>query len=229
MAQTETGAAIMAPLYLDYLANGREWTAEPNEVPGSLFSGVVRCLGADAWVAVELEDADDWAVMCSFLERPICELGDAGPTPEIRESMREAIEDWASTVSPFQVTLTLQGAGLAVGPVQNSEDLWRDAQLRSRGAFVEVCHPDLGCIEYPDARPLSRSPGGVRSRGPRLGEHTADVLGEWLACGEAEVDELRTSGAIWMPERTDGPSPRERPAEQEGAACPGSMRAVWPS
>lgn len=54
MAQTETGAAIMPGLYLDYLAHGREWDAGPNEVPGSLFSAVLRCLGADAWVAVEI-------------------------------------------------------------------------------------------------------------------------------------------------------------------------------
>ena len=90
---------------------------------------------------------------------------------------------------------------LAAGPVQNSEDLWRDPQLRSRGAFVEVCHPDLGCIEYPQApNRMSRTPGRVRSRGPRLGEHTADVLGEWLAYGAREVERLRRGGAIWMPE-----------------------------
>ena len=201
MAQTEAGAAILAPLYLDYLANGREWSAEPNEVPGSFFSGVVRCLGADAWVAIELEDAKDWAVVCSFLGRSDLQLGDARPTPEIRESLREAIAEWASSLSPFQVTLALQRLGVAVGPVQNSEDLWRDAQLRSRGAFVEVCHPDLGCIEYPLApNRMTRTPGRVRSRGPRLGEHTADVLGEWLACGETEVERLRRSGAIWTPE-----------------------------
>ena len=29
MAQTETGAAIMAPLYLDFLANRREWERGP--------------------------------------------------------------------------------------------------------------------------------------------------------------------------------------------------------
>ena len=34
MAQTEAGAAILAPLYLDYLANGREWGAEAQRGPG---------------------------------------------------------------------------------------------------------------------------------------------------------------------------------------------------
>ena len=37
-----------------------------------------------------------------------------------------------------------------------------------------------------------------------MGEHTVDVLGEWLACSEAEVDELRSSGAIWMPDGLRG-------------------------
>jgi crotonobetainyl-CoA:carnitine CoA-transferase CaiB-like acyl-CoA transferase len=201
MAQTETGAAILAPLYLDYLANGREWRAEPNEVPGSLLSGVFRCRGADAWVAVELEDERDWAAVCSFLERSDLDLGAAGPTPELLLSLRQAIRDWAGTVSPFQATVRLQKVGVAVGPVQNSEDLWRDAQLRSREAFADICHPDLGRVEYPDSpNPERATSGGVRSRGPRLGEHTTAVLSEWLGCSSSELDRLRASGAVWMPE-----------------------------
>ena len=201
MAQTETGAAILAPLYLDYLANGREWSAEPNEVPGSLLSGVFRCRGADAWVAVELEDERDWAAVCSFLERSDLDLGAAGPTPELLGSLRQAIRDWAGTVSPFQATVRLQKVGVAAGPVQNSEDLWRDAQLRSREAFADICHPDLGRVEYPDSpNPERTTLGGVRSRGPRLGEHTTAVLSEWLGCSSSELDRLRASGAVWMPE-----------------------------
>ena len=167
MAQTEAGAAILPALYLDYLANGREWSAGPNEVPGSLFSGVFRCRGADAWVAVELEDAKDWAILCSFLEATCSLRPDAGGV----DAVHRAIEDWAATVSPLQATLALQELGLAAGPVQDSEDLWRDPQHRSRGALVEVCHPDLGCLEYPDAPyPIRRDPGRARgSAGPGWG------------------------------------------------------------
>ena len=210
MAQAETGAALMPGLYLDYLANGREWNARPNEVPGSLFSAVIRCLGDDAWVAVELENAADWAQLCSSLERPDLLLGAEGATNEMREALRVAIESWAAAVTPFQATHTLQRLGLAAGPVQNGEDLWRDAQLRSREAFVDVTHPDLGALEYPDA-PVSPGNGQAGSklgdpkrRGPRLGEHTVEVFREWLGCGEPEVEDLLAGGAIWVPERTDG-------------------------
>jgi crotonobetainyl-CoA:carnitine CoA-transferase CaiB-like acyl-CoA transferase len=207
MAQTETGAAIMPALYLDYLANRREWCAGPNEVPGSLFSAVVRCLGADAWVAVELEDASDWALLCSHLERPDLLLGDEDAAPEKRQSLRAAMEDWAGTRTPFQAAHTLQRLGLAAGPVQNGEDLWRDAQLRSRGAFADVRHPDLGVQEYPDApyRP-GRADDGVREAGPRLGAHSAEVFREWSGCTGPEVGALVAAGAIWVPEQSGGPS-----------------------
>jgi benzylsuccinate CoA-transferase BbsF subunit len=203
LAQTESGAAVMAPLYLDFLANGREWSAEPNEVPGSLFSAVIRCDGPDAWVAIELEDAEDWDVVCDHLERPDLKL-DGNAVPERCARLRGEIEAWARTRTPLQVATELQRAGLAVAPVQNSEDLWRDAQLRSRDAYVDVSHPDIGIVEYPRTlHRLSASPALLPRRSPRLGEHTNEVLAEWAGLDEATLADLAARGAIWQPGERD--------------------------
>jgi benzylsuccinate CoA-transferase BbsF subunit len=200
MAQTEAGASVMAPLYLDFLANGREWSGQPNEVPGSLFSGVMRCQGTDAWVAVEIEDASDWDTICGYLERDDLKAPGAPVSAERRADLGAAIADWAGTVTPFQAAHRLQHMGLAAGPVQSGEDLWRDAQHRSRGSFVEMRHPDMGVIEYPDATDrLSLTPGRVLRRGPRLGEHSGTVLGEWLDLPESAIAELERLGAVWQP------------------------------
>jgi crotonobetainyl-CoA:carnitine CoA-transferase CaiB-like acyl-CoA transferase len=206
MAQTETGAAVMPALYLDFSVNGREWTARPNEVPGSLLSAVVRCLGADAWVAVDIEDARDWSLLCSYLQRPALDLGGTAATSLQRDALREALEDWAATVTPFQATHRLQRLGLAAGAVQNGEDLWRDAQLRHRGAHVDVAHPDLGVLEYPDAPlgPAGRAELGTRTGGPRLGADTAAVFREWAGSSDGEISDLVEGGAIWMPGRPAG-------------------------
>lgn len=200
LAQTESGAALMAPLYLDFLANGREWCAEPNEVPGALFSGVIPCEGTDAWVAIELEDAADWESLFGLLGREDLKLGDAGASPS-RHALRQALEVWAGALTPLQAALQLQRAGLAAGPVQNSEDLWRDAQLRSRASFVDIVHPDIGQVEYPGSPSrLSMTPGHVTHRGPRLGEHTRVVFSQWSEMSEADVGELEKIGAVWQPE-----------------------------
>jgi crotonobetainyl-CoA:carnitine CoA-transferase CaiB-like acyl-CoA transferase len=96
----------------------------------------------------------------------------------------------------------LQSAGLAVAPVQDSEDLWRDAQHRSRGAFVDVWHPDIGSVEYPGSPDrLSMTPGHVVRRGSRMGEHTREVLGEWLDLKGSAVTHLEKDGAVWQSEQ----------------------------
>jgi crotonobetainyl-CoA:carnitine CoA-transferase CaiB-like acyl-CoA transferase len=193
----------MAPLYLDFLANGRAWGCGPNEVPGAMYSGVVRCLGADAWLAIELEEAGDWNTLCAYLDREDLRLADGWPTSAARSLLQSAVEEWAGQMTPLQAAIKLQHVGLAAGPVQDGEDLWRDVQLRARGAFVEVVHPDIGLVEYPGApHRLGGSSRPSASRGPRLGEYTEAVLGEWLGLGEAEIEALRESGAVWQPSAT---------------------------
>ena len=192
LAQTEAGATFMAPLYLDYLANGREGHARPNEVPGARFSGVIECAGDDAWLAVELEDDRDWTTACAC-------LADGRDIATVDE-MQRILGAWAGDLTPMQAALTLQRAGLAAAPVQNSEDLWRDPQLRSRGSFCEVDHPDVGRFEYPNSPSrLTMTRSRADRRAPRLGEHTTAVLSEWLGYDDRCIADLHSSGAVWDP------------------------------
>jgi crotonobetainyl-CoA:carnitine CoA-transferase CaiB-like acyl-CoA transferase len=200
MAQTEATAAMMAPLYLDFLANGRQETFVPNRPAGAVFAAVVRCTGTDAWLAVELEDGHDWTVLCDYLGRADLSVHTEEVSAESHDDLLDALEDWASHLTPLQATVALQHVGLAAGPVQNNEDLWRDVQLRSRGALVEVDHPDIAIIEYSRAFPsVGNAATGAQRRSPRLGEHTAEVLANWLQLDRGDIEALEQGGAIWQP------------------------------
>jgi CoA:oxalate CoA-transferase len=84
--------------------------------------------------------------------------------------------------------------------VQNGADLSRDPQLRARDFIVELDHRDLGRIEYPGAVERTVRPsGGVKGPVPRLGEHTAEVLAQWVGMDEQEISALADQGAIWLP------------------------------
>ena len=43
---------------------------------------------------------------------------------------------------------------------------------------------------------MSGTPGEVKWAGPKLGEHTEEVLGEWLGMSAEEVAALKANGAI---------------------------------
>ena len=195
LAEVETAAAVMGPMMLDYIVNGRGSARPGNRVPGALLSEVVRCRGDDQWLAVELEDAADWRALARLTG---CDdLGEAAPVPNDapgetdelpRRELARALADWAAGLTAQQAMRMLQRAGLAGGAVQDSEDVVRDPQHRERHFLLEMDHPDLGVAEYP-APPhrLAGTPPAVRRPAPRLGAHTIEVLGEWLGMAPAEA------------------------------------------
>ena len=59
---------------------------------------------------------------------------------------------------------------------------------------------DLGSVTYPtSAQRWTKTPGATRYRPSRLGEHTCEILREWLGTTDSELDELRHSEAIFDP------------------------------
>jgi benzylsuccinate CoA-transferase BbsF subunit len=179
LAEVETAAAVMGPMMLDYVVNGRRSVVPGNEVPGALLSEVVRCRGDDSWLAVEVEDAGDWEVLARLVGRE--DLSLASPVSDNRAALAAALAAWVTERTAQQAMRVLQRAGLAAGAVQDGEDVVRDPQHRERHFWLEMDHPDLGVAEYaaPPHR-LAKTPPTVRRPTPRLGDHTVEVLGEWL-------------------------------------------------
>jgi crotonobetainyl-CoA:carnitine CoA-transferase CaiB-like acyl-CoA transferase len=193
LAEVETAAAVMGPMMLDYVVNGRASVVPGNQVPGALLSEVVRCHGDDRWLAVEIEDAADWATLAEFLGRAdlaeaVQSPDDQPPGEQARAALGAALAAWASERTAQQAMRMLQKAGLAAGAVQDAEDVVRDPQHRERHYLLEMDHPDLGVAEYaaPPHR-LAKTPPVVRRPTPRLGDHTVEVLGEWLGMSPAEA------------------------------------------
>jgi crotonobetainyl-CoA:carnitine CoA-transferase CaiB-like acyl-CoA transferase len=200
LSEVETAAAVMGPMMLDYIVNGRGSVRPGNQVPGAVLSEVVRCRGDDHWLAVELEDAADWRALARVAGREdlaaAADASDEGgpnglawlPDETARAALAGALSGWAAELTAQQAMRMLQRAGLAAGAVQDSEDVVRDPQHRERHFLLEMDHPDLGVAEYaaPPHR-LAKTPPQVRRPTPRLGAHTTEVLGEWLGMAPDEA------------------------------------------
>jgi crotonobetainyl-CoA:carnitine CoA-transferase CaiB-like acyl-CoA transferase len=92
---------------------------------------------------------------------------------------------------------TLRKYGIPCGRIQSVRDVCESPQIQSRDMVVGLEHPKAGAIRVTGVPiKLSATPGAVTAPPPLLGEHTSQVLTEWLRLSSAEVEQLRQAGAI---------------------------------
>ena len=91
----------------------------------------------------------------------------------------------------------LLGSGIPFGALNNIAQVADHPQVKARGSLVEINHPKAGRtrIVGPVAR-LSETPASIRSPSPSLGEHTEQVLREFLGMTPDAIAALRTAGVI---------------------------------
>ena len=147
--------------------------------------GVYPTAGEDQWIAIACVSDEAWARLVDILGQP-----DWASAPQLRsvqgrlagqDRIDQELADWTRSQDRWEIAHRLQAAGIAAAPLLTSEDRVSDEHLASREAFAIVDHPAVGAeFIYGIPWKLSRTPGSVHSGAPLLGQHTADVLREYL-------------------------------------------------
>ena len=69
----------------------------------------------------------------------------------------------------------------------------------ARENIATLADDELGKVRMQNVvSKLSRTPGRIKHAGPRLGEHTAQVLHEWLGLGTRQLDEQCPGAALGL-------------------------------
>lgn len=84
-----------------------------------------------------------------------------------------------------------------VGKIYRPADMLKDEQFIARRSIITTEHPTLGSVPMQNTFPrLSRTDGGVRWPGPKLGEHTDEVLQGVGGFTADAIEALRAGGSI---------------------------------
>jgi crotonobetainyl-CoA:carnitine CoA-transferase CaiB-like acyl-CoA transferase len=200
LSQYEAGLQFLAPVMLDYFANGRVASRQGNKHPSAVPHGVYPCRGEERWCALSVWTDVEWQSFVSALGSPewaaeprfATVLGRKRDEAEIDTRVAE----WTCRRERDDVVTLLRKRGLRAAPVSSMADLFADPQLQ-RYAWRPVEHPVLGRVHV-QAPPflLRETPPDVRRPAPLLGEHTREVLTELLGVDDAEMDALEREGVL---------------------------------
>ncbi|QKW13521.1 CoA transferase [Verrucosispora sp. NA02020] len=107
------------------------------------------------------------------------------------------IAEWSGRHDTEHLMAVMIKHDVPVGRVYRAPEMLDDEHFAAREAIVRVDHPEFGEFPMQNVVPrLSRTPGRVKWTGPRLGEHTDQVLTDIVGLAKAEINELRASGVI---------------------------------
>jgi benzylsuccinate CoA-transferase BbsF subunit len=193
IAQIEPTIAMIGPAVMNYFVNGVVENRNGNRHTKFSPQGVFRCQGKDRWIAITVQSDEQWQALGRSLA---LELPPEWSSEAERRRNAEAIEAMLSAAcanwNNVKLAEVLQAAGIAAGPVQDASDvLDADPQLRARGHWIKLDHPEMGPSTY-NAAPFrfSSAESAPLSPAPLLGQHTFEVAQELLALDQAQIAAL---------------------------------------
>ncbi|HEX4818238.1 MAG TPA: CoA transferase [Nonomuraea sp.] len=94
-----------------------------------------------------------------------------------REEVDDAVGRWISARRRDDVVAAFEQVDAAAAPIYEVDDVLNDAHFLAREVAIDVPDAELGSLRMPNVPfRLSATPGRVRWAGPRLGEHTDEVI-----------------------------------------------------
>lgn len=191
-------AAILENAFARYFATG--------EVPGPLgtrhpvFAPFQVFRTREGYLAVAIA-GDQWPLFCAaigrldimddprFADGYLRSRNYAALEPILNEAFQER------TAAEWQAEF--EAVGISCGPVNNIAQVANDDQIKARDMIVTVSDKEgegLKLVNTPVR--LSRTPGGVETPSPALGEHTDAVLHDLLGMTVEQVEKLRRQGIV---------------------------------
>ncbi len=98
--------------------------------------------------------------------------------------------------SSLQWIELLSEAGVPCGPINDLAQVFADPQVQARELRLDLPHRFGVASSVANPIRLSETPVAYRRGPPTLGEHTQEVLQDWLKLSDGEVAELRREGVI---------------------------------
>jgi benzylsuccinate CoA-transferase BbsF subunit len=201
LSQLETSLFFILPAILDYESNGREPVRVGNSNPYMVPHGIYPCKGEDRWCAIAVQSDTQWAALCKIIERQDLIEDERFYTfinrKKNEDEINKIIGEWTIKFEPDVIMQEMQTVGIPAGVVKNSADIYSDPQLRERGIFWPLNHPDMGLYTHlGQSFVLSETPAQARIPSPQLGEHTEFVCSKILNMKDSEFIDLLNEGVF---------------------------------
>jgi crotonobetainyl-CoA:carnitine CoA-transferase CaiB-like acyl-CoA transferase len=168
-----------------------------NTAPSGIFPSAPG--GPNDWIYVFARQKDHWHRLLKLLGREDL-IGDpryetAQARGERIEEVNKMVADWTRRRDKHEAMRLIGGAGVPAGAVHDTMELMNEPSFTERGILQVAEHP-TGPFKMPSWPVRFDGKTPKLAPAPLLGQHSAQVLGDWLGMSASEVAALRKEGVI---------------------------------
>ncbi|HWB48574.1 MAG TPA: CoA transferase [Stellaceae bacterium] len=173
----------------------RTGNASHNRVPINVYPA------KDGYVAMNLAVEEHWHNLLAAMGREDLRDDPRYASPPARVENRalvdETIAAWTRTLPRMEIFAIAKQRRIPLAPVREVDEVMHDKHMHERGFLDDIEHDEIGSITVPTS-PL-RFHGADRratTSSPKLGQHNAEIYGDWLGLSATEIDDLKSAGVI---------------------------------
>jgi crotonobetainyl-CoA:carnitine CoA-transferase CaiB-like acyl-CoA transferase len=153
------------------------------------------------WVHLVAAGEQKFESFAAAMERPDLPRDPRFSTNSARlknaDDLEPIVAAWVAELSTEETLGRLNKAGIPNAKIARLDDVIANPQLQHRKQIIEMDHPIAGKIPMQGFTVgLSETPMCLRRASPVLGEHTAEVLSQWIDADEKRLSDLRNRKII---------------------------------
>lgn len=155
----------------------------------------------DGWINIGIANDKFWKLFCHAIDRlDLAEDSRFARAPDrvaSRVELKKILDPVFRARPRSQWRVVLGEAGVPYGDIRSVGDVCEAPQLVERGVVRAVDHPTAGIVKYiASAIRFDDRPPPDALRPPMIGEHTNEVLADWLGLNRPEIESYARAGAF---------------------------------
>jgi crotonobetainyl-CoA:carnitine CoA-transferase CaiB-like acyl-CoA transferase len=160
--------------------------------------GVYRAAGDDDWCVVTVRNDEDWRRLAGVIGCHDPRFQSRQGRLEHRGAIDAAVSKWMRPRRARAAMDELQLAGVPAGEMLRVADLPSFPFFKARGFFSSAHHPSIDDEMIAERAPFRsrRLPAAAQNPAPLLGQHSKEVVRDWLALDDAEIAALVSTGVL---------------------------------
>jgi formyl-CoA transferase/succinyl-CoA--D-citramalate CoA-transferase len=196
----EAVAALMESSMVDFEVGGYLRTRTGSVLPGVAPSNVYPTADGSSIIIAANADAV-FRRLCEAMGRATLATDDRFATHSARGAnmaiLDDMISEWTVTLPSSELLVRLADAGVPAGEIFTAENMLSDDHYASRDMVLRRPNRDGISVPMTGVVPkFSRTPGDVGSPGPRLGQHTEQIVRHFAGVDQPTYDRLLAAGIL---------------------------------